>query len=78
MPEPHPLTDEIIARFWPGEDPTEIRRQFDVLVTMQRAEKKDLAEQIDEIVRGSWARPVRHATRAILALFGIEEEKIDG
>lgn len=32
MTQPHPLTDEQIAEFWPDSDPAEIRRQFDALM----------------------------------------------
>ena len=36
MSQPHPLSDEQIAEFWPGADAHEIRQQFDALMGQLR------------------------------------------
>lgn len=38
MSAQHPLSDQHVAEYWPGDDPADIRRQFDALIAAERHE----------------------------------------
>lgn len=83
---PHPLSDETIAFGWPGADPTEIRRQWDLMSAQIKTvhvagnghvtTMSDVEQVIDNLERDRGANARDDAVRLIRFLAGVNADRM--